>query len=161
MIKVYDNFLGHFEQQNLLRFVNQLPYKMGETDREDTPPVGMVSVLDINDTVLPKKIEEQLERPITSITRCYVNCFTPGEDPFFHIDGDCTTFLYYVNDQVDLDEGGETQFLADDYIHAVPYITDRLVEFNGQLAHKATSFRSKYRFTIAIKYSTKFGDKNE
>lgn len=161
MIKVYDNFLGHFEQQKLFKFVQGLPYKIGETDREDTPPVGMVSVLDNTDIILPQKIEEQLNRPMTSITRCYVNCFTPGEDPFFHIDGDCTTFLYYVNDQVDLDEGGETQFLADDYIHGVPYITDRLVEFDGKLAHKATSFRSFYRFTVAIKYSTKFGEKSE
>jgi hypothetical protein len=161
MIKVYDNFLGHFEQQKLLKFVQRLPYRVGERDRHDTPPVGIVCDLNNTDIILPQKIEEQLNRSMTSIHRCYVNCFTPGEDPFFHIDGDCTTFLYYVNDQVDIEEGGETQFLADDHIYGVPYITDRLVEFDGKLTHKATSFRSFYRFTIAIKYSTKFKHKSE
>tara|TARA_E500000178_G_C17038341_1_gene764840 strand:+ start:12536 stop:13003 length:468 start_codon:yes stop_codon:yes gene_type:complete len=152
MIEVYDNFLGHFNRLSLLKNLTHLAYKMGEKDREDTLPVGMVSVIDNGFTQLPALIEEKLNLPQKNIVRCYVNCFSPKENPYFHSDGDCITILYYPNDSVDIDQGGETQFLIEDYIKAIPYVPDRLIKFDGKIPHKATSFRDYYRFTIAIKY---------
>ena len=62
------------------------------------------------------------------------------------------TFLYYPNWEWELQEGGETQFYIDGNILGVPPVPNRLVVFDGMIQHRATSFRNKHRFTIAIKY---------
>jgi hypothetical protein len=87
------------------------------------------------------------------VTRVYINCFAPLENPYFHTDGDIgTTFLYYPNKRWELDEGGETQFFIDNSIYGVPPIPNRLIYFDANLLHRATSFRSSHRFSIAVKY---------
>ena len=158
MINIYDDFLGENNRQFLLKTCHELIYKMGETDRPDCPPIGMVSQLESNDIILPQIISEKINRPIDSLVRLYVNYYTPNENPYFHDDGDCITCLYYPNGIDSIDEGGETQFLNDDLIKGVPYKPDRLIEFDGRIPHRATSFRTTYRFTIAAKYVRKFGE---
>ena len=87
------------------------------------------------------------------ITRLYINCFAPSEEPYFHTDGDVgKTFLYYPNESWDLDDCGETQFFIDGSFYGVAPIPNRMVLFDANLFHKATSFRNKHRFSIAIKY---------
>lgn len=158
MIQVHDNFLGETQRQFLLKTCHELIYKMGETDRPDCPPTGMVSQLEANEIILPKIISQKLNRSPESLIRLYVNYYSANENPYFHDDGDCITYLYYPNNNIGIDEGGETQFLVDNYIHGIPYVADRLVEFDGRIPHKATSFRSNYRFTVAAKYKRKFGE---
>ncbi len=158
MINVYDNFLGDATRQQIFKQCHKLFYKMGETDRPDCPPTGMVSQLEEHDMIIPKLIEEKLNRLASSLIRFYVNYYAPGENPYFHDDGDCITYLYYPNNISDIDEGGETQFLLEGKIDSIPYAPDRLIEFDGRIPHKATSFRSTYRFTIAAKYSRQFGE---
>lgn len=157
-ISVYDNFLGVTDRQKIFKMCHEIYYKMGETDRPDCPPTGMVSVLDKQDIVLTKTIEEKLNRSESSLIRLYVNYYSVGENPYFHDDGDCITYLYYPNDVDNIDEGGETQFLIDNKITSVPYKGDTLIEFDGRIPHRATSFRSTYRFTVAAKYTRKFGE---
>jgi hypothetical protein len=48
--------------------------------------------------------------------------------------------------------GGETQFVIDDEIKGVFPIPNRMVMFNANILHRATTFRSRHRFTLAIKY---------
>lgn len=86
--------------------------------------------------------------------RMYVNCFAPSEQPYFHTDGsdDEYTFLYYPNMDWDVDRGGETQFFVDNTFYGVVPIPNRIVLFDASLLHKATSFRDRHRFTVAIKY---------
>jgi len=158
MLQIHDNFLGENQRQVLLNTCHNLIYKMGETDRPDCPPTGMVSQLEHDSIILPKIISEKLGRSPDSLIRLYVNYYAATETPYFHDDGDCITCLYYPNNNLDIDEGGETQFLLEDHIYGVPYIADRLIEFDGRIPHKATSFRSTYRFTIAAKYRRKFGE---
>ena len=90
------------------------------------------------------------------LTRIYVNCFSPNDNPFFHRDVDegcdATTFLYYPNLKWKPDDGGETQFAVDGSLYGVPPMPNRLVSFPSEMLHKATSFRDRYRFTVAIKY---------
>ena len=83
----------------------------------------------------------------------YVNCFAPSETPYFHTDGKGITFLYYPNLEWNLQDGGETQFYVDGNILGVPPLPNRLVMFDGEIVHRATSFRDRYRFTVAIKYT--------
>jgi len=158
MINVYDEFLGVSARQAIFKQCHKLYYMMGELDREDCPPTGMVSQLEPTDMILPEIISQKLNRPLSSLIRFYVNYYAAGEKPYFHDDGECITCLYYPNGVDDIDEGGETQFLVDNKISAVPHVPDRLIEFDGRIPHKATSFRSTYRFTIAAKYTRKFGE---
>ena len=51
-----------------------------------------------------------------------------------------------------MNELGETQFYMDDMIYAIPPIPNRMIMFNAHIKHRATSYRSLHRFTIAIKY---------
>ena len=158
MINVHDNFLGNTVRQGIFKQCHKLYYMMGELDREDCPPTGMVSELQVNDMIIPEIISQKLHRPTSSLIRFYVNYYAAGENPFFHDDGECITCLYYPNSVDSIDEGGETQFLIDNQIVAIPHVPDRLIEFDGRIPHKATSFRSTYRFTIAVKYTRKFGE---
>ena len=151
-ITVHDNFLGNEKREEVLNFISNLKYVLGEQDREDTPPTGEVCELVSKDLDIPNFIEEKFNRSLGLVSRFYVNKFEPQELPYWHDDGECTTYLYYPCDVNNLDEGGETQFLLDNKILAVPYAPDRLVEFNGRIPHCAKSFRSQTRYTIAIKY---------
>lgn len=158
MIKIHDDFLGSTVQQAIFKQCHKLYYMMGELDREDCPPTGMISQLEASDMIIPEIISQKLNRPVSSLIRFYVNYYAPGEAPYFHDDGDCITCLYYPNNTDNIDEGGETQFIMDNQIKAVPHVPDRLIEFDGRIPHKATSFRSTYRFTIAAKYTRRFGE---
>ena len=83
----------------------------------------------------------------------YINCFVPGENPYYHIDGEGLTFLYYPNLDWDVQQGGETQFYIDENIYGIIPKPNRMVVFDGMILHRATSFRNQHRFTVAIKYS--------
>lgn len=104
--------------------------------------------------IFSKRIENEFpEMKDYKLYRMYVNCFSPNENPYFHIDGENGhTFLYYPQEDWKLDDGGETQFLVDESIHGVFPIPNRIVKFNASIKHKATSFRDRHRFTLAIKY---------
>ncbi len=83
----------------------------------------------------------------------YVNCFAPCENPYFHTDGDKgMTFLYYANDRWELNDGGETQIVVNDEIKGILPIPNRIVGFDANLVHRATTFRFKHRFTLAAKF---------
>jgi len=88
-----------------------------------------------------------------NLYRMYINCFAPSECPYFHTDGEGITFLYYPNLEWNLQDGGETQFYVDGNILGVPPAPNRLVMFDGEIVHRATSFRDRHRFTVAIKYT--------
>lgn len=115
--------------------------------------------------IYPKKFKDLFLKKITDLLpectperlmRMYINCFSPKDQPYFHTDSppghSTTTFLYYPDDYYDMEEGGETQFFNDGTLYGVPPLPNRLVAFPGEILHKATSFRSRYRFTVAIKY---------
>jgi hypothetical protein len=106
------------------------------------------------------EIEKRLpEYKPKDITRFYINCFAPSENPYFHIDGEVgTTFLYYPDKTWDLDDCGETQFFIDGSFYGIPPIPNRLISFNANIVHKATSYRNRHRFSIAIKYGIHYSE---
>jgi Rps23 Pro-64 3,4-dihydroxylase Tpa1-like proline 4-hydroxylase len=161
-MKVLDNFLTE-EEYNI---VNDLRFRSGyrlESDGypEDNP-INTGMSLDISkDDEIYKIFSQKLfnifeEVKSLNIYRMYINCFAPLEWPYFHTDIDSPyngiTCLYYLNNYWDLNDGGETQFFVDNSIIAIPPIPNRVVCFDSRLLHKATSFRNKQRFSIAVKY---------
>ena len=165
---ICDDFLSDDDHQFVLDYCYSSSYNYGETDSDLTPPTGMVhqictesrTNLELTDSekffnLFESKIKEKFSFVIESknLYRMYINCFAPSENPYFHIDGKGHTFLYYANDTWDIDDGGETQFLINDNLCGIIPIPNRLVYFDAGILHKATSFRNKHRFTVAIKYT--------
>ena len=96
----------------------------------------------------PNKIKD------LSLYRAYINLFNAGEQPNFHTDGEGLTSLFYINtENYNLDEGGCTEILTDkQYLVSVLPIRNSLVTFDAKVLHRATSFKSFPRFTVALKY---------
>ena len=152
-----DNFLSQNEYESVLDYCINTEYSFGEVDDENLPPTGMVRNIEKVEMIydlFSQRLEEKCSfLKDMKLYRMYVNCFAPGENPYFHTDGEGLTFLYYVNPEWNVQEGGETQFYVDDNVYGVSPIPNRLVMFNGMILHRATSFRSQHRFTVAIKYT--------
>ena len=86
------------------------------------------------------------------LSRMYVNRFQPGEIPRFHVDGEVLTCLLYADPETwILDEYGETQLLVNGEIRGVLPLPNRMLIFDGRLPHRATSFATRKRHTIATK----------
>jgi hypothetical protein len=184
-INVYDNFFSEEDYIFIFKYCINAPYFYGDSDIEDNnqkyctglthevyyytdkhplledsflfgsgsvKTINQKKLFDLFSTSIEKKLPEYKTK---DISRLYINCFAPTENPYFHIDGGVgTTFLYYPNPNWNLDQGGETQFIVDDNIYAIPPVTNRLISFDANMLHKATTFRDHHRFTIAIKYGT-------
>ncbi len=155
MIKIYDNFLSEKERQEIYDFCKKQSYHRGEVDRPDCPPTGLVS--DLNNQDIINKLMKQVTNEKKDMFRTYINLFIPNEKPYYHQDNNdpnYKTCIYYVNtDKINyIDEGGETYFIQNDFIKGVSFVSGRMVLFNSNIIHKATSFRNRDRYTIAIKY---------
>jgi len=163
-VTVYDGLFSKDEMEKITNIMlHNCPFHYGERDTIGIPPTGLVCDFGkmrigkgfkklLNDFV--NKIYEKNENlKNTKLYRIYLNYFAPGENPYFHIDGHgTTTCLYYLNPEHDVNEGGETQFLINNEIKGVQSKPGRLVIFDGSLKHRATSFRSHPRLTLAIKF---------
>tara|TARA_A100001201_G_scaffold131483_1_gene117676 strand:- start:242 stop:802 length:561 start_codon:yes stop_codon:yes gene_type:complete len=183
MIDVIDNFLPSTEHAFIMQYCLDAPYFYGESDNSETPVTGMVHNVwssklneELHDDVktvgsmdnkcidtkhlfdtLTTTIEERYERCTKNhLTRLYINCFSPNDNPYFHTDvgenQDGITFLYYPNFEYNIDNGGETQFEVNGALYGIQPFPNRLVCFPANILHRATSHRNYYRFTVAIKY---------
>lgn len=156
-IDIIDDFFDEKTHRKLFEFCQRSQYRYGECDEYGLPPVGMVS--DIMPTgnvvyeIFKREIEAEFE-VLNNPYRMYINLFTPGEQPFWHKDGKTgSTCLYYPNLEWEPNYLGETQFLVDGEIRGIVPKPNRLVAFDANITHRATTFRQDHRFTIAIKYA--------
>lgn len=157
MIEIVDRFLSKEEFDYILNYCENASYTYGEVDSYGLPPTGMVhQISEVEETY--KIFKSKTEKLVSGIElyRMYINCFAPSENPYFHTDGDPgdITFLYYPTPRWELNDGGETQFLVDNEIYGVTPVPNRMVYFDASVLHRATAFRNKHRFTVAIKYGT-------
>ena len=166
-IGVADDFFNEEDHQRLLNYCYDADYSWGETDDDDdesdAAPTGMVHNIPETSEIyalLKSKILKTLPRySKQNIYRMYINCFAPNEYPLFHTDVDefpvpvATTFLYYPQENWELNDGGETQFYIDGNIRGIVPKSNRMIMFDSRLKHRATSFRNRHRFTIAIKFT--------
>ena len=158
-LSIRDNIFNVDEHKNIINYCRRCPYFYGEDDGADTPPCGMIHNISKNEYIyklMSDKIENELHPDAKKLTlyRMYINCFSPADKPHFHTDGPSgLTFIYYANDEEwGVNAGGETQFYIDGMLTGVPPIRNRMVMFDANLLHCATSFRNHYKFSIAIKY---------
>lgn len=168
MIDYIDNFFNQFQYYEIAEYCLKAPYYFGETDSIDTPPIGMVSDIPPEEPIhklfcetIYNKIEETKGLDLYCLR---INYFVPTENPYFHTDCETgITCLYYLgpikamnrrwkNIDYHVDDGGETQFIFDNKSLNILPISNRMSFFDANILHRATSFRDKYRFTIAAKY---------
>lgn len=152
-----DNFLSDIDYQMVIDYCYTAPYHFGEKDNPHHPPTGMVST--IEEEWVKNLFQSEINSQVSEVEgkepyRMYINCFAPGENPYYHTDGDeGITCLFYVNPNVEIDDGGSTQLILDrESVNLLP-IPNRLCVFDANIIHRATSFRDKHRFTIAVKYN--------
>ncbi len=157
---ISDNFLTSSQANDVYAEIKAYAYTYGETDTVGGPPTGMVHNFH-PDSYLVKQLLDRAYIVFPKLVghlpfRSYINYFTAGENPYFHTDGDRgITVLIYANPETSLDEGGETQFLENNHcIYSVLPRPGRAVMFDARVVHKATSFRTQPRFTIAIKFGS-------
>ena len=154
-VNIFNNFLSTQDCESVLRYCHEASYTYGETDRIETPPVGMIHEIEKTNEIyqLFQKKTRELVPHTLNIYRMYVNCFAPNENPYFHIDGaHGITLLYYPDQKWELDRGGETQFYLGGEIYGITPVSNRIVMFDSKIMHRATTFRNGYRFTLAVKY---------
>ena len=157
IVNVEDNFLTEEEHESVLYYCLGSKYGYGEYDRPELPPTGMVAEIEEHEDIY-KFFKEKTE-PFAKgliIDRMYINSFAPSENPYFHTDSGVhsdITCLYYANDTWELDDGGATEFYIDGNFVGVAPMPNRLLYFSADIPHRATSFRNRYRFTLAIKYT--------
>ena len=158
MIEFIDDFLSYEDYEHVVDYCLTAPYYYGEKDNSSNRPTGMISEISKESSIF-KIFEQSIDKKVKeiknlSIYRMYVNCFAPEENSFYHTDGETgITCLFYVNQNYNVNSGGETQFIVKDTgINILP-IPNRLAFFDASILHKATSFKDKHRFTVAIKYA--------
>jgi hypothetical protein len=157
-MKVIDNFLKKEFHKELFKYCNKVEYKKGEQDNIYTPPTGAVFEIEKTNPLrdyLGFKMKKNIDfLEGMECTRSYINIFSKEENPFFHIDSkNGYTCIYYPNiEEENINEGGETQFHINGNIRGILPKPNRLVVFKGDILHKATSFRTKNRYTIVFKY---------
>ena len=73
---------------------------------------------------------------------------------YYHTDADQgMTFLYYPHKEMWTPNFlGQTEFYVNDKSYSVAPEPNRLCFFDASILHRATSFRTKNRFTVALKY---------
>lgn len=154
MIRVIDNFLSVDECESVVRYCHNAAYSYGERDSPTSLPTGMIHEIDETSEIY-KLFRDETEKLVSGLRlkRMYVNCFASTENPYFHIDGSHgITFLYYASEEWNIEYGGETQFVVDDEIRGVFPFPNRMVMFDANILHRATTFRAGHRFTLAVKY---------
>jgi hypothetical protein len=154
-IEIINNFFPEEEYNIILNYCLNVSYTYGEIDSDNLPPTGMIhEIPETSEFYKLFALRTIKIVPELSLYRMYINCFAPSENPYFHTDGDLgdVTFLYYPTQIWNLNDGGETQFLVNNEIYGVTPIPNRMVYFDASILHRATSFRDRHRFTVAIKY---------
>ena len=165
ILETYDDIFDVDTVNLIYQEVCSLPYRFGEYDNPDKHPTGAVcelgqgsfafhTIMNMLPAIFP--LDEY------HLYRSYVNCFIHGENPFFHQDTSSSndrTVLYYANPIVDydIDLGGCTDFLDTENTRLVSVfpLGGRLSIFDSSIYHRADSFRTGFRFTIAFKFSGK------
>ena len=154
-IVIKDNLFDKEEIKNIYNFCRELSYKRNETDDVKLPYTGLVHNFNLENPVV-KTIIKKTKLSYKNLTRAYVNLFLQKEEPFFHqdsVDKNSKTLLYYVNDEPQkIDDLGETFFYINEEIKGVQPVPGRVIIFDGEIWHRASSLRNYDRFTIALKW---------
>ena len=154
-IHIRDNWLSAEEQNNVLMYCQNANYTFGEKDEAEVAPTGMSAEIRKGEFIYRFFYEKtQPLVPNLCLLRMYINLFAPNEIPYYHTDADQgMTFLYYPHKEMWTPNFlGQTEFYVNDKSYSVAPEPNRLCFFDASILHRATSFRTKHRFTVALKY---------
>jgi hypothetical protein len=172
-IEIVDDFLSESQAKKVFDECCTSNYMYGESDSslncEPKPPTGMVSPLDNCDYIF-NTLNGQIEIKFPSLyfgkvnINSYINCYSPREVSYFHSDCDETdewynsgySLIYYPNKNLDINEGGETQFYVDGKIIGILPRYNRIIKFKVPILHRATPFQNYHRFSVAFKFISEF-----
>ena len=161
--KIIDNYLSISDYQLIWNTVKTAPFFAYEKYKDGTveeasassinrgaeQPVGMTSNLGTD--LFPMKMYNAIQQ------RCYFNYYGPSEWAHFHTDDDdpeSLTLIYYPCPTYPIDEGGCTELLIDDEIVGIRPLCNRALVFKANILHRATPYKTKARYTVAVKYCT-------
>tara|TARA_R100001509_G_scaffold105864_1_gene62731 strand:+ start:2618 stop:3103 length:486 start_codon:yes stop_codon:yes gene_type:complete len=154
-IIIKDNLFNQEEKENIYNFCKTANYKRLESDGLGLPYTGLVFQFDLNHPIV-KLILKKLNLKDLQLDRAYINLFLQGEKPFFHQDNTqlgYKTLLYYVNTEPkNIDELGETYFFINNEVKGIQPLPGRVIIFDAEIFHRASSLRNYDRFTIAFKW---------
>ena len=153
-IVVIDAFLHPATFPKVISELERLHHWQPEIDFQGAAPV-------VETCELPSSFEtyraiiQELKKlfPVPwTVDRFYVNRFKPKEVPQFHADGDVITCLLYADPgNWSPHDHGETQLLIGGEIRGILPLPNRMLVFDGRILHRATSFQTRVRHTIAAK----------
>jgi hypothetical protein len=153
-IVVVDNFLHPDTFVQVAAEMTTLRDWKPEVDFQGAAPVGETCDLP-STSVAYRSILDELKKLFLvrfTVDRFYVNRFRATEVPQFHEDGEVVTCVFYA------DPGnwtphhhGETQLLINGEIRGILPLPNRMLVFDGRLLHRATSYQTRTRHTIAAK----------
>jgi len=171
-MKIFDDVWSPPHLNELVLDVKNMLYMYGEVDNVDLPPTGM-STGDYLGTKIFHALWEFCEKYVPEVHGCilkrsHANIFAPREQAYYHVDDendDAWTFMFYANNNWDINDGGETKFIINkqekgnlegtgDYptIWAIPPIPGRMLIWKSNILHTATPLRNEHRFTPTFKF---------
>jgi len=157
-----DNFLEEKHHYKSYLYASNTSARWGEYD--DTPDKPSGCTVNIKNTEAIHRKFDQVARESFDVldgfdlVRMYINVFFPSEVPRWHVDAhpieglEAYTVLYYPQFEWDRNDGGCTEFWAEDHIYGSLPLPNRAICFNGTLWHRATVFSDTIRYTYALKY---------
>ena len=160
-IKVFDDFLPNRVCQDLFEKICEYPFYRTEKDFKGSNKTGLTHDLthnhDIKNYILQSiKVKNVIDLEKYKIKEFYINLFLPNENPKLHIDSsnkqDITFLLYISPNKYNENEKGTTDFLFGNFIFGVRYKQNRVITFPSTFLHKANSFLTEDRLSIAIKF---------
>jgi hypothetical protein len=162
---VYDNVVSKRDNDVYRDLLLKGPFYYGAIDGPNSKPSGLINGFwDLDMKLYPQlktirefylnkiyQIEPSFKKRPIGVER--LNLFLPGENPEFHTDHkDWITCMFYINPELSINEGGETQFHSKENFHCVSSKPGRLVIFDGGIEHRATSFRTHPRLTLVFSF---------
>jgi len=153
LILAIDQFLHPKVFHEVAEDVKNLQGWIPETDHPDLPPVGASCDID-NGTRIQKEFSQELKKMFAApwkVARFFINRFEAKEVPQFHRDHNAITCILYADEAPwSFDDHGETQLLVNGEVRGILPMPNRLLVFDGNLMHRATSFQTRVRHTISL-----------
>lgn len=177
---IFDDVFSPPELNELVRDVQNWPYLYGEVDDGDLPPTGM-STGEYTGTKTFHALWNFCEEHVPQVHGCilkrsHANIFAPRESAYYHVDDESDeawTFMFYANNSWDINDGGETKFIANlkndktnyegtEYpeVISIPPIPGRILIWKSNVLHTATPMRNTHRFTPTFKFIKFLKDKH-
>lgn len=143
-IKVIDNVLSHDVLCDFEKVLAKRPWFLGrDGERSSHFSLGLARARKYfgqEEVYFLSRLEEH-GVDVSSIARCYYNCFRKGDRPSYHKDFGRFTYMFYLNQEWNQLWGAPTKFKKTkfSFSRSIFPVPGRLVIFDSTLWHKGTA----------------------